>query len=382
MSQNEDRAIEFLRELGSRPAVPFFEDGPAEFIFGTAAELGVDVRRERYGNIIARYGNRSAGHGPPVAFVAHMDHPGFEITKADEGRIIARALGGVPAASLTKPTAALVLMPDGRRLQAQICPPDDLPTEGQSSRLVRVQLLSDATLTPPLTPPLPVVFDLPDFILDGDTIRMRAADDLAGCASILAALERLVTEGAEADLYAVFTRAEEGGLLGARLIAEEGALPKETLVVSVEASSVIPGVSQGEGPVIRTGDAASTFSDEAEQLLVAARDGIRSRDPEFKCQRQLMSGGTCEATAFASFGYRTTGIAFPLGNYHNATTTIRDPDGGVDAEYIRLDDYLGGVEFIAEAARGVAQHETPASRRWIGPVPDDVRRRLESSAGR
>ena len=378
MSQNEERAVALLRELGSRPAVPFFEDGPAEYIFDTAAELGVDVQRDRYRNVIAHYGSRPASDGPPVAFVAHMDHPGFEIIEADEGRIVARALGGVPTASLTKPTPVLVLTPDGRRLQAQICPPDERPTEGQSGRLVSLRLQSEAALTPPL----PVVFDLPDFILDGDTIRMRAADDLAGCASILAALERLVTEGVETELYAVFTRAEEGGLFGARLIAEEGGVPKETLIVSVEASSVIAGVSQGEGPVIRTGDASSTFSDKAEQLLVAARDGIRSRDPEFKCQRQLMSGGTCEATAFASFGYRATGIAFPLGNYHNATTTIRDPDGGVDAEYIRLDDYLGGVQLIAEAAKGVTQRETPAGRRWIGAVPDDVRRRLESTAGR
>ena len=40
-----------------------------------------------------------------------------------------------------------------------------------------------------------------------------------------------------------------------------------------------------------------------------------------------MSGGVCEATAFAVFGYRTTGIAFPLGNYHNGIRGLRDPEG-------------------------------------------------------
>ena len=59
-----------------------------------------------------------------------------------------------------------------------------------------------------------------------------------------------------------------------------------------------------------------------------------------------MSGGTCEASGFAAFGYATTGIAFPLGNYHNAT-----PEGGVDAEYIHVDDYLYGVRLVEEAAR-------------------------------
>ena len=38
-----------------------------------------------------------------------------------------------------------------------------------------------------------------------------------------------------------------------------------------------------------------------------------------------MSGGVCEGTAFAVWGYKATRMAFPLGNWHNATTAIRDP---------------------------------------------------------
>ena len=123
--------------------------------------------------------------------------------------------------------------------------------------------------------PAAVVFDLPDFGIEGETIRMRAADDLAGCGAILSALERLVTTDAEADFYAVFTRAEEGGLFGARLMAEAGTLPKNTLVVSVESSPLIPGVAQGEGPVIRTGDRVYTFDADAEQVFSAALHSIR-----------------------------------------------------------------------------------------------------------
>ncbi len=377
MDERDGRALEILRELGSRPAAPFFEDGPAQYILHAIKQLGVDVRRDAYGNIIANYSNFSANSDqPPIAFVAHMDHPGFEITKACQGRIVARALGGVPVASLRKLTPVLVLTPDGERIPAEVTPFDGASDEQQSERLVMVRLKSDVSLTPPV----PVVFDLPDFTLDGDTIRMRALDDLAGCAGILVALERVVSDGAEADMYAVFTRAEEGGLYGARLMAEEGTLPKETLVVSIEASPVIPGVAQGEGPVIRTGDAAYTFDADAEQVLIAARQSIRGRDPDFKCQRQLMSGGTCEATAFAVFGYRATGVAFPLGNYHNATTRIPDPDGGVGAEYIRLSDYLGGVELIAEAAVSVAKRGDSPTRRRLREVSDDVRERMRASA--
>ena len=221
------------------------------------------------------------------------------------------------------------------------------------------------------------MFDLADFEIEGDTIRMRALDDLAGCAAVVALLERVAHEGSKADVYGVFTRAEEGGLFGARLMAEAEALPKETVIVSVESSAVIPGVEQGAGPVIRTGDALTTFDSDAERLLTAAAASIRRRNPEFKVQRQLMSGGVCEATAFSLAGYSVTGVAFPLGNYHNATTTIPDPDGGVAEEYIRVSDYFGGVELLGEAATLGSVHEGAPSR--LREVTEEMKERLSNS---
>ncbi len=374
MTPRDQRALEFLRELGSRPAVPFFERGPAGYILATLEGMGIQHRRDEYGNIIAhyRYGPASA---TPIALVAHMDHPGFEVVEASGDRIVARALGGVPVASLRKAAPVLVLTPDGQRVPAETSPLLGPAPEQGGERLVGLRLKAPATLAPAT----PVVFDLPDFVLDGDFIRMRALDDLAGCASILAVLERLATDRAEAEVYGVFTRAEEAGLFGARLLAEAQALPPETLVVSVESSAVIPGVVQGEGPVIRTGDAAYTFDADAEQVLIVARESIRQRDRQSRCQRQLMSGGTCEATAFAVFGYRVTGVAFPLGNYHNATTSIPDPNGDVGAEYIRLSDFLGGIELLAEAARSVARRGDSPTRRRLREFPEDVRRRLRDT---
>lgn len=381
MNQREKRALDILRELGAWPAAPFFEDGPAHCITEILSRLrGVEVWRDEYGNVIARYRNplQNTSSQPPIAFVAHMDHPGFEIISGDEmgHEFMAKALGGVPVASLKKPMPVLLLTHAGQRVEAELLPVDEQTSRDNSERLVRVRPKFDVSLNLPLA----VIFDLPDFNLDGDTIRMRALDDLAGCASILAALECVISDRGETDMYAVFTRAEEGGLFGARLMAEAGTLPRETLVVSVESSPVIPGVSQGEGPVIRTGDRAYTFDGDAEQVLIAAREAILKRDPAFKSQRQLMSGGMCEATAFAVFGYRVTGLAFPLGNYHNATTSIYDPDGGVGAEYIKLSDYLGGVELIAEAAISVAKRSDSPIRQRIRQMPDDVRERMKATA--
>ena len=372
-----ERSLELLRGLGSCPATPFFEGLPTQYIAEALRRAGVDYFSDEFGNIVAHVHAAAESAGPPVAFVAHMDHPGFELVEIEGAGAVAKAMGAVPAASLTKSVPVFVLAPDGTRIPGVTEPHEDTvdPNDRTSDRLVRVRL--DGLVG--LQPTLPVVFDLADFELDGETIRMRAVDDLAGCAAILTALERLGRDGPANDVYGVFTRAEEGGLFGARLMAEATMLPKETVIVSVESSAVIPGVAQGAGPVIRTGDALTTFDSEAERVLTAAVASIRRREPGFKAQRQLMSGGVCEATAFSLAGYAVTGVAFPLGNYHNATTSIPDPEGGVAEEFIRVSDYLGGVELLAEAA--VLQGERKGGPSRLGGVSDDVRERLRGSKG-
>ncbi len=374
ISRREDeRALEILARLGARPAAPFHERGVAESVESTLRESGLEPWRDEFGNVLARYAHPDNQDGRrPIAFVAHMDHPGFELIEGAGRRYVARALGGVPAASLAKPTAALALLPGGRRVPCGLTPYDG-PARDGADRLVVATLAEEIEVAPPVA----VVFDLPDFELDGDTIRMRALDDLAGCASILAAVERLANEGADADVFAVFTRGEEGGLFGARLMAQAGTLPADALAVSIESSPVIPGVAQSRGPVIRTGDAMSTFDGRAELALIDARQRILERDPDFRCQRQLMSGGTCEGTAFAMYGYSVTGIAFPLGNYHNATTDLRDADGGVGAEFIALPDFLGGVELMAEAMRGSGG---ATAERRLPDVGQEVRERMAATA--
>ena len=192
---------------------------------------------------------------------------------------------------------------------------------------------------------------------------------------MLVALTKLASQHTPGDIYFVFTRAEEVGLVGARLLAQEGRLPMNTLVVSVETSRNLPGAILGEGPVIRVGDASFTFDAEAEGVLISAREQLRERNPGFKVQRQLMSGGTCEASGFAVYGYHVTGIALPLGNYHNA-----GPEGSVETEYICLDDFLAAVDLVVEAAHSVdKRREGPAWRR-LREIPEGYRTRLMETA--
>ncbi len=351
-----------LAGLGACPAVAYQEELVADYIRKTVEGMGLGIKADRHGNLLVRLG-AAASEDPPIAFMAHMDHPGFEALEVDGGRVVAAALGGVPASSLTDRVPVQAVLQDGTRVKGV--------TAGRhgsdDDRLINVELETAADVPCPR----PIVFDLTDFDFDGDLVHMRALDDLAGCAAILVALEQLKDEGDRGEVYGVFTRAEEVGLVGARLLAEDGTLPKDTLVVSLEASRTLPGAAIGEGPVIRVGDASFTFDAEAESVLLKAREELSQSDSGFKAQRQLMSGGTCEASGFRFYGYRSTGIAFPLGNYHNAA-----PDGSVQAEHIHIDDFVGGVRMAVEAARSVGKRMDAPPWRRFKEVPEEMRRRL------
>ena len=379
MANERDEALDFLARLGRNPAVAFYESGVAATVLAILEELGIEHRFDEFGNIVARIpGGETLA--TPLAIVAHMDHPGFEITGRSGDRFVADGLGGVPASSFGEGVPLQLLLPGGSRLPAMTAGPHG----EESDRRVLIRL-SGPEEPGAVEPPVAAVFDLVDFELDGEFIRMRAADDLAGCGAILAAMARLSRGGVApaGDVYGLFTRAEEVGLVGARLAAESGTLPLGTLVISAESSRTLPGAEQGKGPVIRVGDAGSTFDVDAESVLIRARESLLERDDEsgrtggagFKSQRQLMSGGVCEASAFAVYGYQVTGIAFPLGNYHNAA-----PEGGVEAEFIHVDDYLGGIALLTEAAYRVADRSNTAFRQRLREVPGQMRQRLLDTA--
>lgn len=359
---DRERALNILSRLEVQPAVAYWETGVASAVGLTLEELGVAYQVDAYGNIVARVAGKDPA-SEPLALVAHMDHPGFEAVSYQDDYLVAEALGGVPASSFEAGVPLQIILADGKRLPAK--------TAGRHGDENQRQILIDLAEPTRLELPAPVVFDLSDFQVDGDLIRMRAADDLAGCASILAALAQLSAQPPPGDVYGIFTRAEEVGLIGARLLAESGRLPKETLVVSLESSRTLPGAEQGSGPVIRVGDAGMTFSADAESVLLRARETLQLQEGGFRVQRQLMSGGVCEASAFALYGYSTTGIAFPLGNYHNGT-----PDGSIQAEYIHVEDFLGRVQLIVEAARQMPEKQNIAFKQRLRQVPDEAKDRL------
>ena len=211
MNEREE-ALNFLARLGANPAVAFHEAGVAAAVRAILEETGIEHSTDEFGNILAQVPG-SNPDVPPLAVVAHMDHPGFELVerRGDSGEFVADALGGIPASSFSAGVPLQAVMPGGLRVAAVTL--GSYEEESGRKALVQVQ---DAALAAELTLPAVAVFALTDFELDGEYIRMRAVDDLAGCASALAALARLLRSGntPEGDVYALFTRAEEVGLVG------------------------------------------------------------------------------------------------------------------------------------------------------------------------
>src|SRR5438067_1475377 len=111
----------------------------------------------------------------------------------------------------------------------------------------------------------------------------------------------------------LFTRAELAAFICAIHHAKSGLLQPDLTIVSHETSSEKGGpVRMGEGVIIRVGDRTSIFDSDASATLVAL-----ARLHAIPHQRALMQGGTCEATAYQLYGYRSAGLCVALANSHN-----------------------------------------------------------------
>lgn len=344
------RALEILETLCKQPATSYFEDNVSREVERMLTDASIPWEQDEFGNIIARLTRRgdSDPMSRPIALVAHMDHPGFEVLEVDGQRLTLQMLGRVSDVVYEQQVDLIVYSADGSSCAAR--------TTGQDGDPEKRVLYAHLTAPNDLFLPAFAVFDLVDCELSSNTVFARALDDLAGCAATLSVMETLAAENEPVDVFGVFTRAEENGLIGARLLAANVTLPKETIVVSIESSRTLPGAEQGNGPVIRVGDAATTFSHSAEHILNTARTALQRRDPPIQVQRQLMSGGVCEASAFIAHGYESTGVAFPLAHYHNGFG-----EDSIQAENIAISDFLGGVELLLEACRPIptSEQQTP-----------------------
>ena len=294
-----------------------------DFLEQECRNAGLNWQRDAVGNLLIRL-ERGECSCPPIVFMAHMDHPAGELVAANEIEV----LGGLPNEGL----AEISWESAGESVQ-----PVECMTRG-TQRFLRLDVPSKLPLGTPFRPAL-VRFRRSKAILNG-----WAMDDQAGVAAILSAFITLAHSDRPCQAWALFTRAEEIGFLGAIHAFRAGVLPKDAVIVSVEASAQRPNAVLGGGVIVRTGDRRSCFDPALIAWLLSTARRLQGDDPSFHFQRALMDGGACESTAAQALGWRTAGLSLPLGNYHN-----RGPKGRLAPERIHADDLQGASALITAA---------------------------------
>ena len=378
--------LEILERLCLQPTVSYHEWRVAREISTILRGYGIDFRQDRWGNVIAEITGEESN--APLVFVAHMDHPGFEAIEAvevseEEELIVAEPRGGLGTRAYDTGTGVRIVSRDGSTAYGTIESHGLLRQvgNGRFARTDRVMIKPETGASvrkaSELIYPAAVILDLPSFGIEGDLIRARQLDDLAGCAAILASLATVKNDRSNnRPIKALFTRAEEVGLVGAALAASDEFVGRDSLIVSVETSLKSENAKQGDGVVIRVGDRMTTFDHRAEAVLHAAayRIGEHGSADGFKVQRALMGAGGCEASAFKAHGYHVTGTSFPLGAWHNT-----EDDGSIVPEYIHLDDFRSGIALITEAMRDNDEPRRNDPLRYLSAFPETGAMRLRET---
>ena len=335
--------MRYAERLLTTPTAPYHEATMKEQVRLIVEEAGLDLVEDEFGNLLVQLVNDATL--PPLVLDAHLDHPGFVIRRQlSSDSWLAEFLGGVGDGWFT-PGIPVLLMPG--RVPAVL---GKRPAEGRKE----FELTSSS---PVEIAPEFAVWDLTEFDGSGPNIVGRACDDLIGAATILAVLAELRHRKAPVHVIGALCRAEEVGFHGALCLAQSGRLPKESLVISLETSRELPPVKMGEGVIIRVGDKASVFHPEATRFLVEVAQDLQKEGKPFKYQRALMSGGTCEGTAYQEFGYRTAAVCVALGNYHNCGEGQK-----IAAEYVSSNDVQDMVALLSSAAEAMGRYDDLTGR--------------------
>ena len=326
---HKQKLLEIAREILSQPTAPFHEAQVREAIISLLRPCAnIQLRQDEFGNLIAHYrrGDFGSGHragASRYAFCAHMDHPGW--VKPDD--LAALSNSGQHGTEQSDPVRAAV---DGMLFFGGV------PAELAAANRARVKDFGQFAM-----------WDLPPFEFRDEKIYSRAIDDLMGCVAIVTTLLELEESGAPGECYGLFTRAEEVGFVGAIEMARDPWLRDAGLtVISLETSSERPPARMGAGPIIRVGDRTSIFDAAVTAGLVQAAE-----EAKVPFQRCLMSGGTCEATAFQLFGVRCGAMCVALGNYHNIGPTGTT----IEPEFVSQSDAEGLVALCLNLVRRSAQ---------------------------
>lgn len=354
----ENRVIAWIdRWLGDRPSLTKHEDPHGNFEIRIASAPASDH---------------------PIYFTAHLDHPGFVVEEVESDTdLILSFRGGVMADYFPDAKVKIHSDDDGFVIGTIINEIKATDTSGEEESLKpfkRFNCTLDAAGE--IAAGALGTWDLPDakIVEDefGGIIHTNACDDLAAVSAALSAIDELAalreSGTCVGDVRVLFTRAEEVGFIGAIGASRDGFMPKGSRIIALENSRAFLDSPIHGGPIVRVGDRISIFSPELTGAVAKVAERIAggpsqptaqqkaSELPKWKWQRKLMAGGACEASVYCAYGYCSTCVCLPLGNYHNMAGLAEAQAGTheqkfgspprVGCEFVGLDDYAGMVDLL------------------------------------
>ena len=328
------------------------------------------LERDVHGNLVIRAQKPWGGGEAPVFITAHLDHPAFVVERLIDSKHIELSFrGGVMEDYFP---GARINLYHGRQhaTGATISSKAEGPHEPFKRWIAELNDPFDG-----LRPGDIATWRFPEQEITDGVLHTNACDDLAAVAAALGTLEELrLAQGAAQgplDVRLLFTRAEEIGFIGAIGACIERTMPLASRVIALENSRSFADSPIGGGPIVRVGDRVSVFTPELTGAVAKVAEDIaggpaiplasqkNADGPLWRWQRKLMAGGACEASVFCSYGYQSTCVCLPLGNYHNmadldavqAGTNTSQPRVG--REYIALSDFFGMVELLVNCGQSL-----------------------------
>ncbi len=344
MPNNLPSWLDLARSLLEQPTAAIKEILPQKFVRDfVAARPNLTLSEDAAGNLRVDYSPNTATN-QPLVMVAHLDHPGFHIAAID-GDIASIVFQGSVSGRHAIPGSRIDFFELGNPHPIGEGAITERSDETGALKTAKAHILSGRVALDGFA-----MWSFPGFSIDSSLIVTRCCDDLLGAAAALCVLDEISKLAPpNVALTGFFTRAEELGFLGTFEAIRLETLPKNACILSLECSKAFAHAPQGAGVIVRVGDASSIFDTGLTHALTLSAKKRAERDPSFKFQRKLMDGGTCEATPFCANGYRASGLALPLGNYHNQAFDA-DNNPCMGAESVHIEDFRCEVELLIELA--------------------------------
>ena len=301
------------------------------------------ITEDAAGNLVLHLGDGKRDvKAPSIAFVAHMDELGFEVSKIEEdGRLLGESLGGgYPQYFLGH--VALVHKKDGTRVGGVMELPDGWDKPGFEFALSNRSIDEPAhvyvgTQSREETEKLGIAPG--DYVtipkeyrpLLGTRANARSFDDRVGCAALIAAVRALGPELPGRDVTFVWSTEEEVGLKGAAAFAEQAAnenhVPDFVFAIDTFVSSDSPLESKrfadaelGKGFVIRAVDNSNIAPLQCVERVVALAH--KNRIPV----QYGVTGGGNDGSVFTRYGSVDIPLGWPLRYSHSPAEVIDTED--------------------------------------------------------